>query len=65
MEKAEFYRREENKELMLKLVGKVVVGVEHYWDGSWEEGWNIIFDDGTILTANDGEYGDDAFRFLK
>jgi hypothetical protein len=65
----EWYSNEENKERLPQLVGKKVVEVQHYSDyykgGAFTEGWLIIFSDGSVLTARDGEYGDDSFQFVR
>lgn len=61
----EWFSNEENKILIPKLVGRKVVRVKHFDNGSFDEGWYIYFDDGQILNARDGEYGDDAFRFVE
>ena len=66
MVNGEWYSQIDNIPLMNKLVGTKVVKVAHYWDEkNAEEGWKIYFDNGQILTARDGEYGDDALMFIE
>lgn len=65
MKTNEWYSNEDNKIKIPGLVGKTVVEVIHFSNGPFSEGWILTFDDGSRLTATDGEYGDDSFRFLK
>lgn len=51
------------KEKLLGLVGCKVIEVFEF-TGSFDEGYVIVFDNGKMLTAQDGEYGDNAFVFL-
>ena len=60
----EWYSNPANKERLPKLVGQKVVEVQHFQDGAFSEGWLITFSDGSVMTATDGEYGDDSFRFV-
>jgi len=53
----------ETLESLKKLIGKTVTAVEHY-GSTMNEGFIISFSDGNFLTAQDGEYGDNAFEFL-
>ena len=48
-----------------KLIGKKIISIERYGDNShFDSGYFIIFENGKILTAQDGEYGDNAFSFV-
>lgn len=63
--KQEWYFNKENEKRIPQLIGKRVIEVRHFQEGGFSEGWEIFFDDGSILTAQDGEYGNDAFEFIK
>jgi len=56
-------RNDENDYRIPTLVGRTVIKTEQFAT-DWESGWKIFFSDGSILTALDGEYGDDAFSFV-
>lgn len=47
-----------------KLIGRHVKEVREFKIGHFDEGFLLFFDDGTVLTAQDGEYGDNAFRIV-
>ena len=46
------------------LVGATINRIEHYDGGSFHEGYYLMFSNGLILTARDGEYGDNALVFV-
>ena len=53
----------DEKKLRL-LIGATIKRIEHYDDGSLHEGYSLIFNNGLILTARDGEYGENALEFV-
>lgn len=46
------------------LVGVKIKSVDWFNHGYLDSGFIITFENGVRLTAQDGEYGDNAFRFL-
>ena len=46
------------------LIGKKIIKVIEFTADSFDEGIIIIFEGNIYLTAQDGEYGDNAFSFL-
>lgn len=63
--------REEHNRKMMELVGVTITKVEpydHHQDYkhslSGTSGFLLQLSNGQVLTANDGEYGDDAFSFI-
>ena len=55
----------ENNTKIPALTGTTVIKTTCFDDGPFDSGWKIFFSNGSILTAQDGEYGDDAFAFVK
>ena len=51
-------------EELKNLVGKKVIDVKWFQNGAFDEGFILFFEDNFYLTAQDGEYGDNAFEFL-
>lgn len=47
------------------LINKRLVEVNWYYRGPFDSGFLLKFEDGQKLTAQDGEYGDNAFKFIK
>ena len=47
-----------------KILGQRVIGVSQFYQGSFNEGFIVKFENGEELTAQDGEYGDNTFIFL-
>lgn len=60
----EWFGNAKNKEYLPQLIGQKVVDVRHFYEGPFSEGWLITFSSGLILSARDGEYGDDAFTII-
>ena len=60
----EWFSDEENKTKIPNLLGKKVVATRHFYGGPFNECWVITFNDGSMLSAKDGEYGTDSFYFL-
>lgn len=52
------------KNELKKLIGKKVICIEEYDDGIYDKGFFITFDNNMILTAQDGEFGDNAFSIV-
>ena len=57
-------KRDIYKELK-KLIDRKVVAIEPFDNGAFDSGYIIIFDNGMKLTAQDGEYGDNALNFIE
>ena len=53
-----------NEKKLKSLIGATIKRIEHYDDGSLHEGYYLIFNNGLILTARDGEYGENALEFV-
>lgn len=67
--KKEFIGENKGRPLTLKdlksLIGISVQKVEEFDRGPFDSGFYIYFSNGAILSAQDGEYGDNAFRLVK
>jgi len=48
-----------------KLVGKRVVDIKYYDNGNFDTATVLVFDDGTMLCAQDGEYGEDVLCIIE
>jgi hypothetical protein len=46
------------------LIGKRVLNVIEFDNGGFDSGFIIEFGNKIFLTAQDGEYGDNAFKFI-
>lgn len=53
-----------DEEKLKLLIGATIKKIEHYREGNMNEGYFVIFDNGLILTAQDGEYGDNTLEFV-
>ncbi len=47
-----------------RLMGKTIKEVREFHNGHFDEGFLLFFNDGTVLSAQDGEYGDNAFKII-
>ena len=46
------------------LIGQEITHIEAFNNNDLDSGFILTFEDGAKLTAQDGEYGDNAFKFL-
>ena len=53
-----------NEKELVSLIGINVEKIEKYDNGSFDSGYYVVFSNGLVLTAQDGEYGDNAFEFV-
>ena len=53
-----------NEDKLKLLIGATITRINHYDSGSFHEGYYLMFSNGLILTARDGEYGDNALVFV-
>lgn len=49
---------------LISLIGVDIERIEKYDNGTFDNGYYIVFSNGLVLAAQDGEYGDNAFEFV-
>lgn len=66
MTEIERLKKEDIFKELCQIIGARVIKIVPYLECGWREyGYKIYFDNGMILTANDGEYGDNALQFIQ
>lgn len=48
-----------------KIIGKKLLKVEWFYNGPFDSGFLLTFEDNIKLKAQDGEYGNNAFEIIK